>query len=273
MYRPFDVRWLYYSVGLTSRPAWQVMQHMIENDNLALITTRQTSEDWSCFATRNLCGHKSCAAYDINSLFPLYLKAEKNSSQITILEDTKINNFSHSLLNKIKLNLSYLPTAEAIFYYIYAIFHSPTYRTRYAEFLKIDFPRVPLTSDDRLFRQLADYGEQLVGLHLMTSPTLDNLITKFTEQGDKTVAPGHPKYANGKVTINKQGDSFVGVPEEVWNFYVGGYQVCQKWLKDRKERVLSDEDILHYQKIVVALQETIKLMQSIDKAIPSWPIE
>jgi hypothetical protein len=95
----------------------------------------------------------------------------------------------------------------------------------------------------------------------------------FVSKSDRIVAAGHPKYKQGEVHINKQGDCFTGVPEEVWNFYIGGYQVCQKWLKDRKGRTLSDEDIQHYQKIIVALAETIKLMQLIDAAIPSFPIE
>lgn len=221
---------------------------------------------------------------DVNGsyAFPLYLYEEERHS-----------NFSQEFLITITEKLGYIPTPEAIFYYIYAILHSPTYRTRYAEFLKIDFPRVPLTSNNELFRQLADYGEQLVQLHLMTSPKLDplgspvpstgatpatdwthNLITEFVEAtGNRTVDPGHPKYDRGAVIINKKGDKFTGVPEEVWNFYVGGYQPCQKWLKDRKGRTLSDEDILHYQKIIISLKETIELMAKIDEAIPGFPIE
>ncbi|TRU33300.1 MAG: DNA methyltransferase [Microcystis aeruginosa Ma_MB_F_20061100_S20] len=273
LYRPFDKRWLYYSTGLTSRPAWQVMQHMLTEDCVGLITTRQTCEDWDCLVTQNLCGHKSCAAYDINSLFPLYLQPNNSDGQQSVLKEQRRPNFSPDFLKTLETKLGYLPTPEAIFYYIYAIFHSPTYRSRYAEFLKIDFPRVPLTSNNNLFRQLADYGGQLVQLHLMTSPVLDNLITEFIEKSDKTVAAGHPKYNKGEVHINTQGDCFKGVPEAVWNFYIGGYQVCQKWLKDRKGRTLSDEDILHYHKIVVALAETIKLMQLIDAAIPGFPIK
>ncbi len=109
----------------------------------------------------------------------------------------------------------------------------------------------------------------------MKSPKLNNLITQFVENGgNKEVAIGTAKkaYANNKVTINKKGDRFTGVPEEVWNFHVGGYQVCHKWLKDRKNRTLSQQDIQHYQRIVVALQETIKLMNKIDQAIPEFPI-
>jgi predicted helicase len=151
--------------------------------------------------------------------------------------------------------------------------HSPTYRTRYAEFLKIDFPRVPLTSNNELFHQLANYGEELVSLHLMKSPKLDKFITKFVENdGNNLVDAGYPKYNQDALIINKKGDKFTGVPEEVWNFYVGGYQVCQKWLKDRKGRTLTSDDIEHYQRIVVALKETIELMVNIDAVIPAWPI-
>ncbi len=179
-----------------------------------------------------------------------------------------------AFLNDVKSKFSYLPNPETISYYIYAILHSPAYRDRYAQFLKTHFPRIPLTSNDKLFRKLADYGEQLVQLHLMTSPKLDNLITKFVEgTGERLVAPAHPKYQDDAVHINKKGDKFTGVPESVWNFYVGGYQVCHKWLKDRKGRTLSDEDILHYQKIVVALAETIELMAKIDEAISGFPIQ
>ena len=108
----------------------------------------------------------------------------------------------------------------------------------------------------------------------MTSPKLDSLITEFVEgTGEHTVAKGHPKYQDGAVQINKNGDKFTGVPEEVWNFYVGGYQPCQKWLKDRKGRVLSSEDIAHYQGIVSVLGETIEVMQAIDSANPGIPIQ
>lgn len=272
LYRPFDTRWLYYSENLTSRPAWKVMKHMMAKDCLGLITTRQTCEEWSCLVTQTLCGHKSCAAYDINSLFPLYLQSQADELQLQTSEETRVN-FSPSFLEIVKSKLSYTPEPETIFYYIYAIFHSPTYRTRYAEFLKIDFPRVPLTSNASLFHQMVIYGEQLVALHLMKSTRFDHISTEFIEQGgDAIVDPGHPKYSNGKVTINKKGDGFVGVSEAVWNFYVGGYQVCAKWLKDRKGRTLTQEDIVHYQRIIVTLQETMRLMQLIDEAIPQFPI-
>jgi Type ISP C-terminal specificity domain len=110
----------------------------------------------------------------------------------------------------------------------------------------------------------------------MKSPRLDVLITEFAHSdGGSIVDPGHPKYDENtsSVLINKKGDKFIGVPKAVWEFYIGGYQVCHKWLKDRKGRTLTLEDITHYQRIVVALQETMSLMQQIDAAIPGWPIE
>lgn len=206
------------------------------------------------------------------SLFPLYIYSETQAEREMGI--VRSPNLSQTFLKAISALLDYIPTPEAIFYYIYAIFHSPTYRTRYAEFLKIDFPRVPLTSNKALFEQLSEIGEELVSLHLMKSPKLNAASIQFTEQGGNCVVDaGHPKYTDGKVVINKKGDRFINVPENVWNFYVGGYQVCQKWLKDRKGRTLSQEDITHYQRIVVALSETIRLMEDIDRTIPNFPIE
>ncbi|XHR80511.1 MAG: type ISP restriction/modification enzyme [Gloeotrichia echinulata GP01] len=280
LYRPFDIRYTYYtgkSSGFHCMPRGEVMRHMLAGENLGLISCRQQSQqsDWSlCGVTNSII--ESCVVSnktkEINYLFPLYLYPNPNNPKE--LEEPVRPNLSPAFLKDITAKLGYTPTPETIFYYIYAIFHSPTYRTRYAEFLKIDFPRVPLTSNNQLFTQLAEYGEELVALHLMKSPKLNNPITQFVKNnGNQIVDAGHPKYTNGAVIINKKGDKFTGVPESVWNFYVGGYQVCQKWLKDRKGRQLSDEDIQHYQGIVVALQETIKLMDKIDQAIPGFPIQ
>jgi predicted helicase len=280
LYRPFDIRYTYYtgkSRGFHCMPRGEVMRHMLAGENLGLISCRQHSQqsDWSlCGVTNSII--ESCVVSnktkEINYLFPLYLYPNPNNPKE--LEEPVRPNLSPAFLKDITAKLGYTPTPETIFYYIYAIFHSPTYRTRYAEFLKIDFPRVPLTSNNQLFTQLAEYGEELVALHLMKSPKLNNPITQFVKNnGNQIVDAGHPKYTNGAVIINRKGDKFTGVPESVWNFYVGGYQVCQKWLKDRKGRQLSDEDIQHYQGIVVALQETIKLMDKIDQAIPGFPIQ
>ncbi len=293
LYRPFDVRWIYYNPQLTSRPAYEVMQHML-SANLALVTTRQTAEKFDVLCSDALVGHKSVAAYDINTVFPLYLyDAEKRKKgdwgkaiTMALFEpaagyQTRRPNFSPSFVKTLaeKLKLPQTPpsglpkgvTPEDILHYAYAVFHSPTYRTRYAEFLKIDFPRLPLTSDLKLFRALAAKGAELVGLHLMESPKLDQLVTGFPVKGDNVVEKVRYTDRDKRVWINKA-QYFGGVPKNVWEFHIGGYQVCEKWLKDRKGRSLSYDDIQHYQKIVVALSETMRLMKEIDEAIPSWPI-
>ncbi|MFO7651088.1 MAG: type ISP restriction/modification enzyme, partial [bacterium] len=163
---------------------------------------------------------------------------------------------------------------EDVFNYIYAIFHSPTYRKRYAEFLKIDFPRVPLTSDVKLFRKLCALGGELVALHLMESPLLDTLVTKYPKPGNNAVERVSHNDETKRVYINED-QYFEGIRPEEWEFHIGGYQVLDKWLKDRKKakRTLSADDIRHYQRIVVAIHNTIRLMAEIDKAIPKWPIE
>ena len=178
---------------------------------------------------------------------------------------------------------------EDIFYYAYAIFHSPTYRLRYAEQLKIDFPRLPLTGNKKLFAQLVRFGNELVNLHLLGENPFDKSKTIFDEPEkwsvkiggakpenliDWKVADVHYNEKDKRVYVNN-GQYFEGVEKEVWEFMIGGYQVCEKWLKDRKkaERSLSTDDLKHYMKIIVALRETIRLMTDIDYTIRKWPVE
>jgi hypothetical protein len=172
-----------------------------------------------------------------------------------------------------------------LFDYIYAVLHSPGYRSRYCEFLKSDFPRIPTPKTRAAFAALVRLGRQLVSLHLMRpedAPILKSPDIRFAGTGEPRVERGYPDYANGKVMIN---DSrwFEDVPKEIWEFHVGGYQVCEKWLKDRAAkggknpapgRVLTEDDILHYRRVVVALTETRRLMTEIDKTIDQhggWP--
>lgn len=276
VYRPFDTRYTYYTGqtrGFICMPRSEVMRHIVIGENLALIATRKTQDEWNVFTTANICGHKSCAAYDINSVFPLYIYPDTANQQGNLFVE-KFLNLSSNFLAAIKKKLGYIPSAEAIFYYIYAIFHSPTYRQRYAEFLKIDFPRVPLTRNDRLFKDLGAKGQALVDLHLMKSKKLNKLITKMSGDGDNAVTEVTYKPAEQRVYINKT-RYFEGIAPVVWEFKIGGYQVLDKWLKDRKKakRTLSFDDVLHYQKVVVALKETMELMVEIDLLIPGFPIE
>ena len=158
--------------------------------------------------------------------------------------------------------------------YIYAVLHSPTYREKYKEFLKIDFPRVPFPKDADTFWKLVKLGGEIRQIHLLESPTVENYITQYPVDGDNVVdkilflnsppPEGCPKDGVvGHVYINET-QYFADVPSSAWNFYIGGYQPAQKWLKDRKGRKLEFDDILHYQKIIVALSETDRLMKEID---------
>ena len=279
LYRSFDWRYCYFSTAAMDYPRQELIKHVAKKENLCLGVGRQgmavNEPEWALVSV-------SSDPMDANifrrggiNVFPLYLYPETEEKALGI---TRRPNLSQPFLNDITAKLGYTPTPEAIFHYIYAIFHSPTYRSRYAEFLKIDFPRVPLTRNDTLFRQLAAYGEQLVALHLMKSAKLTQTHQHphFVEQGGNCIVdPAHPKYEinTRSVVINKRGDRFTDIPQAVWDFYVGGYPVCAKWLKDRKGRTLSPADIDHYQQIIVALSETIKLMTAIDQAIPGFPIE
>ena len=172
-----------------------------------------------------------------------------------------------------------------LFDWIYAILHAPSYRSRYAEFLKSDFPRIPIPKDRATFAALVPLGRRLVALHLLKpeeEPILKNPDIRFAGTGEARVEKGYPKYKNGKVEINAS-RWFEDVPKETWDFQVGGYQVCDKWLKDRADkggknprpgRVLTEEDILHYRRVVTALTETRTIMAEIDKAIEKhggWP--
>lgn len=173
-----------------------------------------------------------------------------------------------------------------LFDYIYAVLHAPTYRSRYAEFLKSDFPRIPTPGTRALFAALVPLGRELVALHLLKpdeAPALKNpQDIRFAGTGEARVGKGFPKYSNGKVMINAS-RWFEDVPKATWEFHVGGYQPCEKWLKDRAAkggkkqsdgRVLTDEDILHYRRMVTALTETRRLMADIDKVIEAhggWP--
>ncbi len=295
LYRPFDARCLYYCRGLTSRPAWDVMRHFLAGGNVGMITTRQTIDEWGVLTTRHICGHKSVAAYDTNSVFPLYVYPASEGETSGQAEMAGVSawpegkggrrpNLSPELVGEMerRLGLSFVPDGqgdlentfgpEDSFHYIYSVLHSPTYRSRYAEFLKTDFARVPLTSDRKLFAALTQKGADLVALHLMESPALGQVVAKFLVGRTNEVEKVRYSEADERVWINKT-QYFEGVEPAVWDFHIGGYQVCEKWLKDRRGRKLSYDDVAHYQKIVVALRETIRLMGEIDAVVPGWPIE
>ena len=274
-YRPFDNRYIYFDDFLR-RPHKDIMLNLL-HENLTLMASRQQTEVgfYHIFISNNLgdCNALSLNSRERNYYFPLYTYPNTENKQTNLFLE-KTPNLSPKFLESIKEKLGKTPTPEQIFYYAYAIFHSPTYRTRYAEFLKIDFPRLPLTSNENLFNELAIKGEELVNLHLMKLDILNNLITTYQVIGDNQVSEATYNSELQRVYINKQ-NYFTDIPPHIWEFKIGGYQVLDKWLKDRKnaKRELSAEEIIHYQKIVIALTETLRLMQEIDIIIPGFPIE
>lgn len=271
--RPFDYRWVAFSRGLLTADQFNVMQHLMDGEALGLITTRQTKEPWGAFVTRTVTAHKAVAAYDATSVFPLYLRPDKGS--LTGLGQNRVN-LAPAALSRLFAAIPGLcgdAKPDDVFGYLYAIFYSPQYRERYSEFLRIDYPRVPSPRNRGLFESLSALGSDLVALHLLESPKLAKTITEFFRGRRPQVEK--VSWAQNTVWVNKaQSIGFTGVREEVWKFHIGGYQVCEKWLKDRKGRTLSSDDIAHYHKIVVALSETIRFMKSIDEVIEQhggWP--
>jgi predicted helicase len=288
LYRPFDPREYYHHKDAVDRPRHEIMKHLLLGKNLALAATRQvTSLDFThIICSRHPIEMKTCSHDRGTNIFPLYIYSDGESA---LFDSTKRPNLSPKFIEDFstKLKMKFIPDGkgdrkktfgpEDIFNYMYAVFHSPTYRSRYAEFLKMDFPRLPLTSNPELFRKLSTLGDELVLLHLMEKQ--GKKITSYPAAGDSsvvTVRYTEPQTdAKGRVWINAT-QYFDGVPKEVWEFHVGGYQVCAKWLKDRKGRKLTYDDLTHYQQIVSALAETIVLMENIDAAITAsggWPIK
>jgi len=302
-YRPFDDRFTFYHKSLIWGMSMPTMQHVLGKKNLGLVTCRQVNGKFGHVFVANKIiesSYISNKTKEINSFSPLYLYPL--SHELNLLgSQSRVPNLSESLIRKVveMVKLQFIADGrgdlektfgpEDIFYYAYAIFHSLTYRTRYAEQLKIDFPRLPITSDKELFKRLVALGNELVNLHLIGENPFDSSKT-ILDESDKwnvkiagTCPPNLPDWkvvdvhydAKEKRVYANAGQYFEGIEKEVWEFMIGGYQVCEKWLKDRKkaERVLSTDDLKHYMKIVVSLRETIRVMGEIDKAIPSWPMK
>jgi predicted helicase len=286
IYRPFDFRYCYFSNMVMDRPRRELQSHVAGKENLIINLARIVKlSEWRHALVASIPSTAICMDINGSYSFPLYLyPTEKdeflngngNGNGKTKLK-RKPNfapNFIKDIETRLKLkfidegigNLTKTIGPEDIFHYMYAVFHSPTYRQLYAEFLKIDFPRLPLTSDKKLFRSLAKLGKQLVTIHLMEAE-IDNDCS-YPIEGNNIV--DKITYKDEKVYINKT-QYFDNVKENVWNFHIGGYQVGQKWLKDRKGKELSYDDCNHYLYILAALEQTIDLMDQIDETIPEFP--
>ncbi len=278
LYRPFDTKYCIYtgnSNGIMGRPRYGIMQHLLKtNYSIALTKTNRNISNGYYFCFNSIAErHLLDTAGDSIGIFPLYLYPEENKQESIGGETGRKPNLNMDIVKQIadKIGLKFTAEKEEtegtfapidILDYIYAVLHSPAYREKYKEFLKIDFPRVPYPKDTETFWALAALGRQIREIHLLESPVVEEYITQYPIDGDNTVAK--PTYKKGKVYIN---DTlyFDNVPQVAWEFYIGGYQPAQKWLKDRKGRTLDFEDILHYQKMIVALTETDRLMKEVDK--------
>ena len=255
-YRPFDTRFILYDTSFIERDRSAVMQHMMSGNNLALVCSKQSTRDViDNMQVANSVIELKFNSHDRNSnLFPLYLYAD---------DGLRVPNLNKEIVANIEKIVG-KTTSEDIFDYIYAVLYSPSYREKYKEFLKIDFPRVPYPKDKKQFTSLVALGKELRELHLLESPKMQKFITSYPESGSNSVEK--IAYMDGKVYINAE-QYFGDVPEIAWNSYIGGYQPAQKWLKDRKGRTLTNEDIEHYQKMIVALVETERIMKEIDVVI------
>lgn len=276
LYRPFDVRFTILtkkSGGFLGRPRYTTMQHFVKGDNYGLITLRINGEnnEFVALATQSVV-EKGSLPRGNYSVFPLYLYAEDGS---------KVSNLEKDIVNKITQALGFEPTPEDIFDYIYAVLYSPKYRDKYREFLKIDFPRVPYPQDGGVFKKLVTIGKELRELHLLKSQKVNQFVTTFPKSGSGLIKKRFPLFKDAKdirtgdesrsgIYINE--DQYFGFKnitkdelKNAYNLFIGGYQPAQKWLKDRQGRVLTNEDIEHYQKMIVALVETSRIMEEINK--------
>ncbi len=278
LYRPFDTRWIFYHDELIERTRKKVMQNMLNEENIGLSVSKQSKvgRNWKHALVSDLIIESSFVSNntsEITYLFPLYLYSSEKKKRhynpaVMVLFEPEVSyakkrpNISEELFAKLENDYGKKPKAEEIFYYIYALLYSNIYRQKYSEFLKIDFPRIPFTKDYRLFIQLGKLGRRIADLHLLKSKELEKTISKFPVEGSAKVEK--PIYDNERVRINKE-QYFDGIKEEVWLYQIGGYQVCNKWLKDRKGKTLTLDEIQTYCKIVTALSKTIELQNEIDK--------
>ncbi|OGU41750.1 MAG: hypothetical protein A2X61_00385 [Ignavibacteria bacterium GWB2_35_12] len=279
-YRLLDNSFIYYDTNFIDRGTnrFNIMQHFIRGKNFGLITTRILSSQKFAhtFITEKITDmcYISNRGKEANYIFPLFIYKNNgngennNNNDFLFKEDGKIDNFTKDFRQYIKSKYKKKYTPEQILGYIYAVLHSPAYRTKYIEFLKIDFPRIPFTDDENLFRELSAIGSDLIEHHLL-NVDFTKSICQFKGGGNFKVEK--VVYDKGKVWINNE-RYFETVPPDIWNFHIGGYQVLDKWLKERKkhEITLSGEDIQHFIKVVNVLNNTVITMQKIDELTKEW---
>jgi len=271
-YRPFDSRWIYYQPNLIEigrgGASKEIMTGFFES-NLGIVTIRSESKavNFSHIFISNFITDVHYIGGQ-TYVFPFYRNPEIDKKDLFNHEkDTKERqpNINPKVFTVLYEVYKKEPTTEEIFYYIYAVLYSNNYRTKYAEFLKIDFPKIPFTKEYKLFCKMAEYGKRLVDLHLLKSAELDSPIAKFQGERDNKVEKLRYEEKEKRVYINQR-QYFEGVSKEVWEYQIGGYQICYKLLNDRKGRRI--DDIRPYCKIVTSLQKTIEIQKVIDDIYP-----
>jgi len=266
-YRPFNFRNIIYSYALR-RNSNEIMQHFLKGENIGLCFIRNDygAELFNYFLiTDNLIDIHTIGGQSY--IAPLYIYNEPEEGDL-FADETHLNkqvNFTNEFIKFINEKYSFKPTPEEIMGYIYAVLHSPTYREKYLELLKIDFPRVPFADDEEKFKKLAELGNELIEHHLLKKTYPDNQVRPVGKANHviETI-----NYSEEKIHINPN-LYFYPVKPEVWDFYIGGYKVLEKWLKSRKDRELSYREIEHFIKVCNVITETIILMDIIDEVLIS----
>tara|TARA_R110002012_G_scaffold287504_1_gene479897 strand:- start:1462 stop:4599 length:3138 start_codon:yes stop_codon:yes gene_type:complete len=258
LYRPFDIRPLLYMREMVDWPRPEVLGNLLKS-NLSLIMNRQTKEAFGVLCSDKLTERKIAAVYDGSTTAPLYLYPDEQD-----LDQTRRVNFDGKLYKRLQEMAAHpdkgTPDEIAVFDYIYGVLHCPAYREAYAEFLKIDFPRIPWPTTPDEFWDVSAKGMELRKLHLMKPASIGATPYPFNGEGNNEV--GKPRFEDGKIWINDS-QYFADAPPVSWDFYIGGYQPAQKWLKDRKGRALSFADVQHYQRILKVLVETDRIVKTI----------
>lgn len=283
-YRPFDIRYTYYtglSRGFLGWPFANTMKHMLHGENFALITSRLTKGEEFAHAqvTRNIAEVICMSSKTSNNgfVFPLWLHpTDTPADLLDTASREKRPNLSPEFLAALTEAVGETPVPEDVLAYIYAVLYAPSYRARYAAFLKRDFPRVPLTRNRALFDRLVETGRELIALHTMDTvlPRITTYDVPGSNEVDKVRYAPPTAEVSGRVYINAA-QYFGGVPQAVWDMHIGGYRVAEKWLKDRKGRLLNYDDITHYQSVIAALGRTLELQVLLDDNIAAaggWPL-
>lgn len=290
LYRPFDVRWTVYDRNVAVHRRERASDNMLQR-NLALCTARaiENARGWEhVWVATELIQHHTVSIKEVNYLFPIWRYL--GSGHTDLLDDPECGRcpgLSLDFVMALADVVARKPDPEEVLAWIYAVLYAPSYRTRYADFLRRDFPRIPLPPDRALFDAFVVIGRELIALHTMEQK--QPRITRFDVPGTNEVvkvrwAPTPPPQpspagggrgeATGRVYIN-DAQFFDGVPQGVWDTHIGGYRVAEKWLKDRKGRQLSFEDVMHYHEIVAALARTLELQAALDELVAArggWPL-